>query len=96
MATIMGFWLLSVALGNKIVEFATKTELPDALSWMESGWQSQRAALEDLFVRFSGAAASGDGQSLEQFFWFFAGLMAFAAILFWIRARSYRYQDYTQ
>ena len=95
-STIMGFWLLSVALGNKIVEFATKTELPDALSWMESGWQSLRAALEYLFVRFSGTAASGDGQSLEQFFWFFAGLMAVAAILFGVRATFYRYQDYTQ
>jgi proton-dependent oligopeptide transporter, POT family len=61
-STIMGFWLLTVALGNTLVVIITK--LPD--------------------------------MELLKFFWFFAGMMALAAVIFGLRASFYQYKDYSQ
>jgi POT family proton-dependent oligopeptide transporter len=36
------------------------------------------------------------GLSPETFFWVFAGLMSLAAVIFGVRAKFYRYKDYTQ
>jgi len=75
-STIMGFWLLSVSLGNVLVAAVTKAQ----------GW------LLPMFTTVD----SETGPTLTQFFWFFAGLMGLAALLFGIRASFYRYRDYTQ
>jgi POT family proton-dependent oligopeptide transporter len=75
-STIMGFWLLSVSLGNVLVAIVTKAQ----------------DRLLSLFTEVDPAT----GPTLTQFFWFFAGLMACAAIIFGIRASFYRYRDYTQ
>ena len=84
-STIMGFWLLSVAFGNKLVEIITKLQRYDLPDFM------------DGFVSLFAGSTDGEAtQSLERFFWVFAGLMAVAALLFGIRAMFYRYKDYTQ
>ncbi|MBI1311536.1 MFS transporter [bacterium] len=75
-STIMGFWLLSVSLGNVLVAAVTKAQ-----SWL----------MKLFFV-----VDPKEGPTLTQFFWFFAGLMACAALLFGLRAAFYRYRDYTQ
>ena len=75
-STIMGFWLLSVSLGNVLVAAVTKAQ----------GW------LLPMFTTVDPET----GPTLTQFFWFFAGLMGLAALLFGIRASFYRYRDYTQ
>ncbi len=75
-STIMGFWLLSVSLGNVLVAIVTKAQ----------------DRLLSLFAEVDPAT----GPTLTQFFWFFAGLMACAALVFGIRASFYRYRDYTQ
>jgi proton-dependent oligopeptide transporter, POT family len=61
-ATVMGFWLLSVALGNVLVA---------------------------LTSRFSNL-------KLVNFFWVFTGLMALAALLFYVRSAFYVQRDYHQ
>jgi len=61
-STIMGFWLLTVALGNKLTAVLT----------------------------------GFDDMSLTGFFLVFAGLMAFAAVLFMYRASFYVYRSYAQ
>ena len=35
-------------------------------------------------------------ESQATFFWVFAGLMLVAGLIFGLRARSYKYQDYSQ
>ncbi len=75
-STIMGFWLLTVALGNKLVAVVTKAQ----------------ATLLPMFTDVDPET----GPLLSHFFWFFAGLMAVAAVIFGLRASFYRYRDYTQ
>jgi len=40
--------------------------------------------------------AGFEGMSPASFFWVFAGLMALAAVIFGVRAKFYRYRDFTQ
>jgi len=61
-STVMGFWLLTVALGNVLVA---------------------------VLARFSEL-------DLVNFFWLFAALMAVAALLFGLRASTYKTRDYVQ
>ena len=75
-STIMGFWLLSVSLGNVLVAIVTKAQ--------------------DRLLKLFTEVDPATGPTLTQFFWFFASLMACAAIIFGIRASFYRYRDYTQ
>ena len=75
-STIMGFWLLSVSLGNVLVAAVTKAQ----------GW------LLPLFTTVDPET----GPTLTQFFWFFAGFMAAAALLFGLRSAFYKYRYYTQ
>ena len=70
-SVIMGFWLLSVAVGDLLVVFVTRLD-------------------------FDAIAASMGLQAESFFFWVFAVLMFFAALVFWLRARTYTYQDFTQ
>lgn len=60
-STIMGFWLLTTALGNVLVAFTARFAHLD----------------------------------LVDFFWFFAGLMGVAALLFGFRAATYQERDYS-
>jgi dipeptide/tripeptide permease len=61
-SVVMGFWLLAVSLGNKLVALL-------------AGFEDMRPV---------------------PFFWTFAVLMAIAAVIFALRARTFRYQDRTQ
>lgn len=84
-STIMGFWLLAIALGNILVAFVTQLpNLKNLPGWLQSCAQ--------LLVLQEGAA----GSALQRFFWVFAGLMAAAACTFAIRSAFYRYKDYAQ
>jgi POT family proton-dependent oligopeptide transporter len=83
------------------LEFAY-SQAPKRMKSVIMGFWLLAVAVGDLLVVFVNRvdfAATGKSLGLSEsafFFWFFAGLMVVAAIIFSMRARSYEYQDYTQ
>ncbi len=79
-STIMGFWLMAVALGN-------------VLAGVIFGGEN---AFFTMLLNKIGAVMSIAAKGLEAQFWLFAMLMAMAAVAFGIIARFYKGQEYVQ
>jgi POT family proton-dependent oligopeptide transporter len=84
-STIMGFWLLTVALGNVFVAVISSVDIEGKLKSL-AGDASAGAA----------AAESTAAQGLIYFFWFFAVAMAITAVGFAVRARFYTPKSFPQ
>lgn len=74
------------------LEFAY-SQAPRKMKSVIMGFWLFNVTLGNLLVAF---LAGFEGMELESFFWVFAALMAAAGLLFSLRAKLYKYQDYTQ
>jgi POT family proton-dependent oligopeptide transporter len=84
-STIMGLWLLVVALGNVFVALMSKVDIEGRLK-----------ALAGSAEGAAGASTSTAAQGLVYFFGFFAVAMAITAVLFAMRARFYTPKAFPQ
>jgi POT family proton-dependent oligopeptide transporter len=74
------------------LEFAY-SQAPKRMKSVIMGFWLLNVTIGDLLVVFVTRVRF---ESQVTFFWVFAGLMLVAGLIFGIRARSYRYQDYSQ
>jgi POT family proton-dependent oligopeptide transporter len=84
-STIMGFWLLTVALGNVFVSVMSTVDIEGKLKSLAG--DAQGAA---------DAANSSAAVGLVYFFWFFAVVMAITAAGFALRAKFYKPKSFPQ
>ena len=71
----------------------TYSQAPKSMKSVLMGFWLFNVTLGSLMVVF---LAGFEDLSAASFFWLFAGLMAGAALIFGIRAKYYKYQDFTQ
>ena len=74
------------------LEFAY-TQAPKRMKSVIMGFWLLNVTIGDLLVVF---ITRVEFESQATFFWVFAGLMLVAGLIFGLRARSYKYQDYSQ
>ena len=84
---------LALGLSDELREEFAYSQAPKRMKSVIMGFWLLNVTLGDLLVVF---VTRLKFESQVDFFWVFAGLMLIAGLIFGLRARFYKYQDFTQ